>query len=97
MKKLFFCLVAGLCCLFASSCKGSDTIVVYTEAGFAPFEYVANGEIVGVDVEIMKKVGEKLGKKIQFENVNFDVIVDTVANGKLANIGAAGISVTQKD
>jgi polar amino acid transport system substrate-binding protein len=96
MKKLFFCLVAGLCCLFASSCKGSDTIVVYTEAGFAPFEYVANGEIVGVDVEIMKKVGEKLGKKIQFENVNFDVIVDTVANGKLANIGAAGISVTQE-
>ena len=42
----------------------------------------------------MNRVGEKLGKEIRFENVNFDVIIDTVADGKLANIGAAGLSVT---
>ncbi|MDE7167217.1 MAG: transporter substrate-binding domain-containing protein [Clostridia bacterium] len=72
----------------------NDTLTVYTEAGFAPFEYVSNGEIVGVDVDIMNKVGEKLGKKVVFENVSFDTIVDAVAAGKLTNVGAAGISVT---
>ncbi|MBE6593122.1 MAG: transporter substrate-binding domain-containing protein [Ruminococcaceae bacterium] len=76
-----------------SSC-GKETLVVYTEAGFAPFEYVSDGEIVGVDVDIMELVGEKLNKKVVFENVAFDTIVDTVAAGTLTNVGAAGISVT---
>lgn len=77
-----------------SACSGADTLVVYTEAGFAPFEYTDNGAIVGVDVDIMNRVGEKLGKEVVFENVAFDTIVDAVSQGKLANVGAAGISVT---
>lgn len=77
-----------------SACSSADTLVVYTEAGFAPFEYTDNGAIVGVDVDIMNRVGEKLGKEVVFENVAFDTIVDAVSQGKLANVGAAGISVT---
>ena len=73
---------------------GEDKLVVYTEAGFAPFEYVSEGKIVGVDVDIMNKVGKKLGKKVVFEDVSFDTIVDAVAEGKVCNVGAAGISVT---
>lgn len=79
-----------------ASCNNEETLVVYTEAGFAPFEYIKDGEIVGVDVDIMNRVGEKLGKKIKFESVGFDTIVDTVAAGKLCNVGAAGISVTDE-
>ena len=79
----------------ATACGNDNTLIVYTEAGFAPFEYLSNGKIVGVDVEIMNLVGEKLGKKVVFENVGFDTIVDTVAAGKLCNVGAAGISVTE--
>lgn len=80
-----------------ASCGGDkNTLVVYTEAGFAPFEYIQNGKIVGVDVDIMNLVGEKLGKTVKFENVAFDTIVDTVSAGKLCNVGAAGISVTEE-
>lgn len=97
MKKILS-LVLALCVLCASLCIftscGDDTIIVYTEAGFAPFEYVSGGEIVGVDIEIMKLVGEKLGKEVVFEDVNFNTIIDAVSAGKLANVGAAGISVT---
>ena len=94
MKKILKSLVLLICLFGVTSCKSDDILIVYTEAGFAPFEYISNGKITGVDVEIMNLVGEKLGKKIQFENVSFDVIIDTVAAGKLANIGAAGLSVT---
>ena len=86
-------LVGGV--LGSTSCSG-NTLVVYTEAGFAPFEYVSGGKIVGVDVDIMNKVGENLGKKVVFENVSFDAIVDTVAEGKLTNVGAAGLSITEE-
>ena len=87
--------VAAFATFGFASCNKEDTLVVYTEAGFAPFEYIQNGQIVGVDVDIMNLVGEKLGKKVKFENVAFDTIVDTVSAGKLTNVGAAGISVTE--
>jgi polar amino acid transport system substrate-binding protein len=88
--------VAAFATVGMASCGANkNELIVYTEAGFAPFEYVQNGKIVGVDVEIMNLVGEKLGKTIKFENVGFDTIVDSVAAGKLCNVGAAGISVTE--
>lgn len=96
MKKLLSLLLCIIGLVVVSSCKKEDKLVVYTEAGFAPFEYVSGGEIVGVDVDIMNKVGEKLGKKVVFENVAFDTIVDTVSAGKLTNVGAAGLSVTDE-
>ena len=68
--------------------------VVETNAFFAPFEYYDNREIVGVDVEIVNRVAEKLNKKIQIQNVEFDVIIDNVAAGKIADAGAAGITIT---
>ena len=57
-------------------------IIVNTNAYFAPFEYYDGTEIVGVDVEIMNKVGEKLGKTIQFDNTEFAVIIDNVEKGE---------------
>lgn len=97
MKKLLMGLacaaVAAATTLSFAGCS-NNTLTVYTEAGFAPFEYTADGKIVGVDVEIMELVGKKLGKNVVFENVGFDTIIDAVADGKLTNVGAAGISVT---
>lgn len=99
-KRLVLIVVAmtlGLITIFGfASCGSGDAIVVYTEAGFAPFEYVSGRKIVGVDVDIMNLVGKKLGREVVFENVRFDTIVDTVSEGKLCNVGAAGISVTDE-
>ena len=52
--------------------------------------------IKGVDVEIMNMVGEKLGKTIKFENVEFSAIIDNVAAGKVCDAGAAGITITDE-
>ncbi len=99
MKKFIATLLAAISAFsfasFVSCGEKEETLTVYTEAGFAPFEYIQNGKIVGVDVDIMNKVGEKLGKKVVFENVGFDTIVDTVSAGKLCNVGAAGISINE--
>lgn len=94
MKKLFSLLVLVVFMITLVGCGSGNTLVVYTEAGFAPFEYVKDGNITGVDIEIMEKVGEKLGKKVVFEDVAFDTIVDAVSEGKLTNVGAAGLSIT---
>ena len=48
MKKiLVLCLVCVIC---LTGCgKRDDTLIMVTEAGFAPYEYYDDGEIVGVD------------------------------------------------
>lgn len=99
MKKLIVIMLAVLMVVVSvvglAACD-TNTIVVYTNATFPPFEYTSGKSIVGVDIEIMELVGKELGKKVKFENVDFDIIVDTVAAGKLCQVGAAGISVTDE-
>lgn len=99
MKKLVlgFCSAAIITAsaLAATGCN-TDKIYVDTNAYFAPFEYLDGTEIKGVDIDIMNLVGEKLDKKVVFENTDFDVIVDNVSSGKKYDCGAAGITITEK-
>ena len=87
-------LVAATAASLAGCGKDPNTIYVDTNAFFAPFEYYDGKEIKGVDVDIMNKVGEKLGKKVVIENTSFGVIIDNVASGKKYDCGAAGITIT---
>ena len=73
--------------------KGAD-YVVETNVPFAPFEYYENREIVGVDVDIVNRVAEKMKKTIQIKNVEFDVIIDNVEAGRIADAGVAGLTIT---
>ena len=104
MKKItsiLLVLTMALCATLLASCGGNENggeagkIIVNTNAYFAPFEYYDGTEIVGVDVEIMNKVGEKLGKSVQFDNTEFAVIIDNVAKGEVCDAGAAGITITE--
>ena len=96
MKKILALVLAALMCfsMVAFTSCSNDAIIVHTNAYFAPFEYYEGTKIVGVDVEIMAKVGEKLGKEVQFVNTEFAAIIDNVKEGKVCDAGAAGITVT---
>ena len=99
MKKIISLILAALILcgtlMAFASCKKEEKIIVHTNAFFAPFEYYEGTEIVGVDVEIMNKVGEKLGKKIEFVNTEFSAIIDNVEAGEVCDAGAAGITITE--
>lgn len=73
--------------------KGAD-YVVETNVPFAPFEFYENREIVGVDVDIVNQVAKKIKKTFQIKNVEFDVIIDNVEAGRIADVGAAGLTIT---
>ena len=100
MKKILVFLLSlatVFCCGAAFTACSDDSIIVQTNAFFAPFEYYNDrNEIVGVDVDIMNKVGEKMGKKVKFQDGDFAVIIDVVSQGKMADAGAAGITVTDE-
>ena len=73
--------------------KKAGKLTIYTEAGFAPYEFVYNNESVGVDIEIMKAVADKIGVALDVQDTNFDAIIGGVQSGKV-NAGAAGITIT---
>ena len=68
--------------------------IVETNAFFAPFEFYDNRKIVGVDIDIIHQVANKLNAKIDIRNVDFDLIIDNVADGVIADAGAAGLTIT---
>lgn len=91
LSLLFICLIVMVGC----GKKDDDKLVMVTEAGFAPYEYYENGEIVGVDVDIVKEIAKELGKELVIKDIAFDSIINEVRTGK-ADIGAAGISYSDE-
>lgn len=77
------------------SIKNKGELVVYTNAEFPPFEYLADGKPVGVDMDIAKAIADEIGVELKIENVKFDTIISSVQSGKAA-MGAAGITVTDE-
>ena len=93
---VFLAVTTGMAVSVFFSIQGDENAdyVVETNAFFAPFEFYENRQIVGVDVEIVNRVAERMNKKIQLKNVEFDVIIDNVEAGKIADAGAAGLTIT---
>ncbi len=56
----------------------TDVITVYTESGFAPFEFVMDGDVIGVDIAIMNEVAERNNMKVVVKDVAFDTITTCV-------------------
>lgn len=73
----------------------AGTLNVYTNAAFAPYEFVKGGQIVGVDVYLMSLVCEELNMKINVVDMDFNGIVGKVATEDNA-VGAAGITITSE-
>lgn len=75
--------------------RTNGTLIVGTNAEFPPYEYYEEGEIIGMDIDIMQAVCDKLGMEMQIEDMAFDSIISAVSTGK-ADIGASGFTVTEE-
>ena len=71
----------------------NGTLVMATNATFDPYEYIENGEVVGIDAEFAKALCDKLGYDLHIEDMEFDSIIAAVNSGK-ADFGMAGMTVT---
>ena len=71
-------------------------ITVYTESGFAPFEFLSGNKIVGVDIAIMSEVAERQGKSIEIKDVLFDTIPTCVQTATGEAVGAAGLTINDE-
>ena len=74
----------------------TEVLTVYTESGFAPFEFVVNGEVVGVDIAIMNEVAARNNMKVEIKDVVFDTITTCIKNHNGNAVGAAGLTINDE-
>lgn len=72
-----------------------DTIIVGTEAGFAPYEYMDGNDVVGIDMDIAREIADYLGKDLEIKNMEFQSALVAVQNGTVDFV-AAGVSVDEE-
>ena len=102
MKKIL-CLALFLAGIFCSSVsalgineiKNKGFVSISTNADFEPFEYREDSEIVGIDIDISKKIAESLGVNLKINDVSFDAVVLELSN-KNCDFAVAAMSASEE-
>lgn len=105
MKKILISIIAGVAFLllwshFSNSKTQESTpptiqnkMIVGTNAEFAPFSFIEDGQIVGFDIDVAKDVCKRLGKEIELKDMPFDGLIPELTLGHVHFV-AAGMSST---
>lgn len=79
--------------------KSSGKLVVGTASGYPPYEFVdtSAGEkkVIGIDMELAQKIADKLGVKLEVQDMNFQALLSSLTGGKV-DMAIAGINPTDE-
>ena len=109
MKKIIAMILALVMCFALVACGGNSDdsadagfktaeegkLYVATNVAFPPYEYYEGTEAVGIDMDIARAIGEKLGLEVVIEDMEFDAINESVKSGK-SDVGFGGMTVTEE-
>ena len=99
MKKILSLVLAALICVSLVACgtPGADKdYVIATDKGFSPFEFQdADGNIVGIDMDILAAIAEDQGFTYDLQYVGWDAAIAACQAGQ-ANGMIAGASITDE-
>ena len=92
MKKLLTVLATAA--IFATGAQAA-TILVGTDAGYAPYEYKdpKTNEIVGFDIDLIKAVAKATGNEAKIQNMQFAGIIPAL-QANMIDVAAAGMTIT---
>lgn len=74
--------------------SGKRTLIMCTNAEFPPYEYHDGNEIVGIDIDIIKAIGEMKGFNVEIQDIAFDATIPAVMSNK-ADFAMSGMTVTE--
>lgn len=100
-------LLGLLLALFLSACTaGGDTdsggaadgptYTIGTDSTFAPFEFRGpDGELTGIDVDLMEAIAEKQGFQVEWESVGFNAALQALSSDQVDGV-IAGMGITDE-
>jgi len=101
MNKYFTFIAAACTILLLPSCSenpkpstsSEKVLVVGTNAEFAPFAFIQDGEIQGFEIDVAKELCNRMGAKIKLIDLPFDGLIPELKLHKVHFV-AAGMTVT---
>ena len=72
-----------------------DKITFATSSMYPPFEFHAQGELQGLDIDIAKAVAKELGREAIFEDMQFGAVLAAIQSGQ-ADAGIATMTITDE-
>lgn len=102
MKKILVIALTAIMCFSLVACGGNGSktegknFVIATDKGFSPFEFQdADGNIVGIDMDILKAVAEDQGFTYDLQYVGWDAAIAACQAGQADGM-IAGASITDQ-
>ncbi len=92
VKRILFALCLSLWSAVAwgASAMDKDVLLVGTESTYPPYEFRGpDGSLQGFDVDMTNRIGEILGKKIEWVDMAFDALIPSMITGRIDMISAA--------
>lgn len=73
-----------------------EKYIIATDTAFPPFEFTnAEGNFVGIDVDIVNAIAEEKGFEVEFQSLGFDAALLAVQTGQADGV-IAGMSITDE-
>ncbi len=69
-------------------------LVIGTDPGFKPFEYLQGDKVVGFDIDLAQEIAKDTGRQLVIEEMNFDGLIAALQAGKI-DLAVAGMSITE--
>lgn len=74
--------------------KKSGKLSIATSPDFPPFESLEGDEVVGIEIDLLNMIAEKLGVELEINQMDFESVLPGVQSGKF-NVGVSGITVNE--
>ena len=80
----------------ATASAQEPNYVIATDTTFAPFEFQdANGDLAGIDMDLIREIGEDQGFSVDIKPLGFDAALQAVQANQAAGV-IAGMSITDE-
>lgn len=89
LYNIFFILLTLSCSIE----NNNNPLIVGTSADNPPYEFISNGDIIGLDIDVINAIAKYLGRDIEIRNLDFYGLLAALASNNL-DLVIAGLSVT---
>lgn len=72
-----------------------QTFVIGTDTTFAPFEFRQDGELVGIDMDLLRAIAEKQGFEVEIRSLGFNAALQALTSNQVDGV-IAGMSITDE-
>ncbi|SDN18988.1 polar amino acid transport system substrate-binding protein [Cryobacterium flavum] len=72
-----------------------ETYVIGTDTTFAPFEYRKDGELTGIDMDLIRDIAKNQGFTVEIKSLGFDAALQALQSNQVDGV-IAGMSITDE-